>query len=259
VLLGLRETDELEQELSKRDYGTWLHAVLKRFHEARGADDDGALRAAAEAELALLDAADFLPFAAAFERLRPLYLAWLAETEAGGQRYAAGEVEREARPFAAPLDGVVVKGRIDRIDDAKGVTWLLDYKTGDAKGLKDKVAAKLEDTQLATYALLSGAEPSLQAAYLVLDDGKGIALLPHEDVSDTALALREGLQADLMAIREGAPLPALGEGRVCDYCEARGLCRRDDWAPTPASAQVAPRGGAVALGSGPAGDDWSAS
>ncbi len=229
VLLGLREADELEQELSKRDYGTWLHAVLKRFHEARGSDDDIALRAAAEAELALLDAADFLPFSAAFERLRPHYLAWLAETEAGGQRYADGEVAREARPFEAPLDGVVVKGRIDRIDDAQGVTWLLDYKTGDAKALKDKVAAKLEDTQLATYALLSGAEPGLQAAYLVLDDGKGVAVLPHEDVSDTALALRDGLQADLMAIREGMPLPALGEGRVCDYCEARGLCRRDDW------------------------------
>ncbi|WP_439461982.1 PD-(D/E)XK nuclease family protein [Roseateles sp. NT4] len=232
VLLGLREADELEQELSKRDYGTWLHAVLKRFHEARAPDDDTALRAAAETELALLDAADFLPFSAAFERLRPHYLAWLAETEATGQRYAAGEVDRAAHPFAAPLDGLAVKGRIDRIDDAKGVTWLLDYKTGDAKALKEKVAAKLEDTQLATYALLSGAERGLQAAYLVLDDGKGISLLPHEDVSATALALRDGLQADLTALREGASLPALGEGRVCDYCEARGLCRRDDWSST---------------------------
>lgn len=229
VLLGLREADELEQELSKRDYGTWLHAVLKRFHEARGPDDDAALRVAAEAELALLDAADFLPFSSAFERLRPLYLAWLAEAEARGQRYADGEVACEARPFTGALGGLVVKGRIDRIDDAQGVTWLLDYKTGDAKALKEKVAARLEDTQLATYALLSGAEPGLQAAYLVLDDGKGIALLPHEDVSDTALALREGLQADLTAMREGAPLPALGEGKVCDYCEARGLCRKDDW------------------------------
>ncbi len=229
VLLGLREADELEQELGKRDYGTWLHAVLKRFHESRGGDDDAALRAAAEAELALLDAADFLPFSAAFERLRPHYLAWLAETEAAGQRYAAGEVDREARPFAAPLQALVVKGRIDRIDDSPTGTWLLDYKTGDAKALKDKLAARLEDTQLATYALLSGAEPGLRAAYLVLDDGKGIALLPHEDVSDTALALRDGLQADLMAMREGTPLPALGEGRVCDFCEARGLCRKDDW------------------------------
>ncbi|HEY0957632.1 MAG TPA: PD-(D/E)XK nuclease family protein, partial [Roseateles sp.] len=230
VLLGLREADELEQEATKRDYGTWLHAVLKRFHESReGVDDDSALRAAAAAELALIDAVDFLPFSAAFERLRPLYLTWLAETEAGGQHYVEGEVDRDCRPFAAPLDTLVIKGRIDRIDDAPAGKWLLDYKTGDAKGLKDKVAARLEDTQLATYALLSGAGPGLKAAYLVLDDGKGIALLPHEDVGATALALKEGLQADLGALREGALLPALGEGRVCDFCEARGLCRKDDW------------------------------
>ncbi|MFT7774392.1 PD-(D/E)XK nuclease family protein [Roseateles sp.] len=230
MLLGLREADELEQEATKRDYGTWLHAVLKRFHESRdGEDDDAALGAAAAAELASLDAADFLPFAAAFERLRPLYLAWLAETEAGGQHFVAGEVDRECRPFASPLESLVIKGRIDRIDEEAGRTWLLDYKTGDAKGLKERVTARLEDTQLATYALLSGAEPGLRAAYLVLDDGKGIALLPHEDVGDTALLLREGLQADLGAMHDGAPLPALGEGKVCDYCEARGLCRKDDW------------------------------
>jgi len=229
ALLGLREADELEQELSKRDYGTWLHAVLHRFHEARGDDDDTALRAAAEAELALLDAADFLPFSAAFERLRPLYLAWLAETESAGQRFTAGEVEGEAKPFAPPLGALRLQGRIDRIDASPAGPWLLDYKTGDAKGLKDKLAAPLEDTQLATYALLRGAGPDLHAAYLVLDDGKGIALLPHDDVGATALALRDGLQADLGALSEGALLPALGEGRVCDYCEARGLCRKDDW------------------------------
>jgi ATP-dependent helicase/nuclease subunit B len=249
VVLGLREVDELEQELSKRDYGTWLHAVLKRFHEARKeveGDDDATLRAAAEAELALLDAADFLPFSAAFERLRPHYLAWLAATEAAGQHYADGEIDRESQPFAAPLQALRLKGRIDRIDDdAAGKTWLLDYKTGDAKALKDKVLARLEDTQLATYALLSGAAPGLQAAYLVLDDGKGVAVLPHQDVSDTANALRDGLQADLTAIADGAPLPALGEGRVCEFCEARGLCRRDDWTAAPAGKPAASEGSAL--------------
>ena len=28
-----------------------------------------------------------------------------------------------------------------------------------------------------------------------------------------------------------AALPALGEGVACEYCAARGLCRRDHWAP----------------------------
>lgn len=228
-LLGLREADELELEATKRDYGTWLHAVLKRFHETRDGDDPAALAAAAAAELALVDEADFLPFSAAFERLKPQYLAWLQHAEADGQNFQAGEVDREARPFDAPLQDLPLKGRIDRIDTSPTGPWLLDYKTGDAKGLKDKLAQPLEDTQLATYALLSGASDELQAAYLVLDDGKGIALLPHPQVGQTAQRLREGLQADLQAVRDGAPLPALGEGRVCDFCEARGLCRKDDW------------------------------
>jgi hypothetical protein len=27
--------------------------------------------------------------------------------------------------------------------------------------------------------------------------------------------------------QEAAPMPAMGEGKACEYCEARGLCRRD--------------------------------
>ena len=36
-MLGLREDDELERDVEKRDYGTWLHALLFEFHRARGA------------------------------------------------------------------------------------------------------------------------------------------------------------------------------------------------------------------------------
>ena len=32
------------------------------------------------------------------------------------------------------------------------------------------------------------------------------------------------------AIAAGAPLPALGEGSVCEFCAVRGLCRKDYWA-----------------------------
>jgi len=31
-------------------------------------------------------------------------------------------------------------------------------------------------------------------------------------------------------IAAGAPLPALGEGSVCEFCAVRGLCRKDYWA-----------------------------
>lgn len=229
-LLGLREPDELEVELDKRDYGTWLHDVLKRFHDYRSGDDLADLRAAANVEGERLDAADFLPFRAGFERLLPRYVSWLAETEARGQRFEAGEVDKRCQPFDGALAGLTLQGRLDRIDETPEGTLLLDYKTGRASELRDKLKAPLEDTQLAVYALLMDADPALQAAYLALDEPDALKLVPHEAVSETAIALREGLQADLSAVLAGAPLPALGEGRVCDYCEARGLCRKDDWA-----------------------------
>lgn len=227
-LLGLREPDELDVELDKRDYGTWLHDVLKRFHETRHGDDLADLRAAADAEAATLDPSDFLPFRAAFERVLPRYVSWLAEAEARGQRFEAGEVERRCQPFDGPLAALTLQGRIDRIDTTPAGPLLLDYKTGRAKDLKDKLKAPLEDTQLAIYALLMDADPALQAAYLAMDEPDALVTVPHPDVSSTAQALRDGLQADLAAVLGGAPLPALGEGRVCDYCEARGLCRKDD-------------------------------
>lgn len=227
-LLGLREPDELDVELDKRDYGTWLHDVLRRFHESRGGDDLADLRAAADAEAASLDAADFLPYRAAFERVLPRYVSWLAETEGAGQRFQAGEAERRCQPFDGPLAAVALQGRIDRIDTTPAGTLLLDYKTGRAKDLKDKLKTPLEDTQLAVYALLMDADPTLQAAYLAMDEPDALVTVPHPEVSATARALRAGLQADLAAVLSGQALPALGEGRVCDYCEARGLCRKDD-------------------------------
>ena len=43
------------------------------------------------------------------------------------------------------------------------------------------------------------------------------------------LGVGEAIPSELRRIAQGAPLPALGEGRVCEFCAARGLCRRDAW------------------------------
>jgi len=50
-------------------------------------------------------------------------------------------------------------------------------------------------------------------------------------VAASAQALLDGLAGDLDRIRAGTGMAALGEGRVCEFCEMRGLCRRDDWTP----------------------------
>lgn len=278
VLLGLREMSELDVQADKRDYGTWLHAVLHQFHQERlalasavtapgpnevdppGEDDEARLRRAAREQMRALglSPAEFLPYSASFERFVPNYLAWLAEREADAQHYACGELKREVRPWDGVepvLADVTLLGRLDRVDDGSDARWLLDYKTGSVKGLRDKVAVPLEDTQLAVYAALmagatidaaasdapSGADGQghfgrstappapLRAMYLALDDPKGLAAVEHEDVQRTAAIMLDGLRRDLLDIDAGAPLPALGEGSACEWCDMRGLCRRDDW------------------------------
>ncbi len=235
VLLRLQESPELEAELDKSDYGSWLHALLHRFHQERGAKPDTELLTSLADELAQgLAPAEFLPYRASFDRFAERYLAWLSEHEATGASYEAGEQSRELQPWAQSghaLAPLVLRGRIDRIDrQADGSLLLIDYKTGSVAGLKDKVARPVEDTQLAVYAaLMRNAGAPLNAEYLALDDSNGIVAVGHADVEHSAALLIDGLELDLLAMEQGAPLPALGEGRACGYCEMRGLCRRDDW------------------------------
>lgn len=234
-LLRAREAEELDDEVEQRDYGNWLHDVLLKFHTQRGepasAEQEAArLLAIAQEEKAqkALDDADFLPFEAGFIDLVPRYIAWLHERDAQGARFWQGEQEREIAP--PEWEGIRLYGRIDRMDHLPGPALeLIDYKTGSATGLRDKLRQPLEDTQLAFYAALvqPEADRPIQASYLAL--GRKIESLPHPGVEDSAAALVVGVGADLARIRRGAGLPALGEAPTCDFCEARGLCRRDHW------------------------------
>jgi ATP-dependent helicase/nuclease subunit B len=234
VQLGLAEIPELEAALEKRDYGTWLHAVLHRFHEERGVPQP--LELEVDALLALadqlqqeqgLDAAELLPYRTALERLAPLYVEWLHERDVEGWGWAEGETKRDLHPPA--LAGTGLHGRIDRIDRLGGTLQLIDYKTGSAADLKKKVKTPLEDTQLAFYAALARGDRALLAIYLALDERDGPQAIEHADIETSAQALVEGLAQDLAKIRAGAGLAALGEGRLCERCEARALCRRDHW------------------------------
>jgi ATP-dependent helicase/nuclease subunit B len=234
VALGLAEGNELDAELDSSDYGRWMHGLLYRFHTQRsGGDDRAELLAAADAEQDALaiDGAALLPYRAAFEPFAEQYLAWLQAHEAEGWRFQSGEIERRCAP--PDLDGVVLDGRLDRVDaHGDGAAMLIDYKTGSRDKLKKRLAEPLEDTQLAFYAALltdESSETPPRAIYLSLHERDAPKAMEHEDVALSAALLIDGLSADLDALRQGAGAPALGEGDVCRNCEARGLCRRDHW------------------------------
>jgi ATP-dependent helicase/nuclease subunit B len=233
--LGLRSADELDAEVDKRDFGNWLHAVLGHFHEALKASPTSDLpervaliTAASERatrEFALSDA-EFLPFAAAWPAVRDGYLQWLAGHEASGAAFDESEPWKEL-----PLGQLQLVGRLDRIDRMPdGQAFVIDYKTESAAVTKERVKDPAEDTQLAFYAALL-ADDTLRAAYVnVGEKSSGTQTVEQPLVGPARDVLVAGILDDFTRIAEGAPLPPLGEGAVCEYCAARGLCRKDFWA-----------------------------
>jgi len=247
-VLRAREADELDEEVEKRDYGTWLHAVLHAFHatrrdESSAAEDSASLHRLADEKRAEhgLAAADFVPFGASFEAFVPRYVAWQRTRDAAGARWQQGEQRHrmnlpQAEPFV--LEGII--DRVDRMGDTRAPRLqLIDYKSGSAASLKEKVREPLEDTQLAFYAALmrsEGDEP-LRATYLALD-GREIEEIEHKGVEVSAELLLDGLAADLRRLQAGAGMAPLGEASACEFCPARGVCRRDHWTIPPDTVDV---------------------
>ena len=233
-ILRLNELDEVREELDKRDYGTWVHAVLQRFHSAypllhhhQREDLLEQLQRIGREVFADALAHDYLAQAwlMRWQALAPTYLDWQSEHEQTGWRYSEAE---------APFDMLVaeklnLRGRIDRIDrrvDDPERLCVLDYKTQTATRLKGKLKDAGEDVQLACYALARHAEA---AAFVSLDGEKVVAVAPVDDLGELAQLNLLRLQTVFEQLRDGAGLPAHGAESVCQHCEMNGLCRHGYW------------------------------
>ena len=241
--LRLQTADELDNELDKRDFGNWLHSTLSRFHDTLKNDQNSVSALDLHARSALLNsaseqatqalglsAAEFLPFAAAWPRVRDGYLAWLVEHEATGALFETSETKRELR---LGQGGLTLIGTIDRVDvvHAPGelpFTQVIDYKTEPCSTTTQRINSGGEDTQLAFYAALM-ADDTLAAAYVNLGEKEPTKTFDQPTINDMRVGLIESVLSDMSRIADGAVLPALGEGKACDYCNARGLCRKDFW------------------------------
>ncbi len=230
-ILRLNELDEVQEAIEKRDYGDRVHVILQRFHERYprvsghpAAEMDAALRQISEEVFADLLQQDFAArgWLARWFKSLPAYLEWQMENEAQGWRY--GEAESD---FALELEGVRLRGRIDRLDVKEQEIRVLDYKTQGDQVLRNKLHEPGEDVQLACYAY---AHEAADAAFVSIENGKVRAIAPKEDVAQLAQLNAERLVSVMWHIRSGAGMPANGINQACAHCEMRGLCRKGEWA-----------------------------
>jgi len=229
-ILRLNELDEVQEVIEKRDYGERVHDILHRFHERYpqvggqdAAEMEAALRRISEEVFADLLAQDFAARAwlARWYKSLPAYLEWQAAIEAEGWHYAEAE-----SAFDWELEGIRLRGRIDRMDIRAEEKLVLDYKTQSDQVLRDKLKEPGEDVQLACYAY---AHEAADAAFVSIENGKVKLVEPKQDVPLLAQLNAERLVNVMNEIRGGAGLPANGIDQACAHCEMRGVCRKGEW------------------------------
>lgn len=235
-MLGLAGLDELSDMPEKRDYGDWLHEILRTYHETVRdrktalAERENLLREISEKVFgqALAQSAAALGYYARWQKVIPAYLDWANEREGQGWKFAVGE-KRFDKTLTWPNGQITLHGYIDRIDENDdGERAVLDYKTKALAGLRDKIK-DAEDHQLAFYGLLSDT-PVTAGHYVALEVTKDkTGDVEAKNFSEWQTLLEAQIASSISAIDSGAPLPATGVEQNCMYCEVRGLCRKGGW------------------------------
>ncbi|MDR3390238.1 MAG: PD-(D/E)XK nuclease family protein [Sulfuriferula sp.] len=243
-VLGLNELDEISAEIEKSDYGQAVHAILKTFHERYPAVAAVSYDMAVQALQEISEQA-FAPmlhddyYARAWQQQWlekiPAYLDWQLQREQEGWLWHEGEVTKQLELLLDDGRSIQLYGRLDRVDRIADSHAVLDYKTGSSKGLKDKAEHFDEDVQLAAYALLMQSEVG-QAAFVSLDGGKVTTIPLNTEPQAAAEDSAARLTMLFTQLYRQAPLPANGIDNVCQYCDMRGLCRRDFWVDTALAA-----------------------
>ncbi|MEO6349024.1 MAG: ATP-dependent DNA helicase [Candidatus Limnocylindrales bacterium] len=202
-------------------YGSAVHKAVASFHVSRA-------RGAPLSEEALLKA---------FEA------AWSPEgflsREHEEARYVAGQdalrkfrnkelaqatnVVAVERPFAFTLDGIRIRGRVDRLDRTPDGAVIVDYKTSDVRD-QAKADAKARDSlQLQVYALAQEAETSALPHAMKLDFVEsGIVGTTRPDPERLGKA-RKKIRAAVAGIQAADFTPS-PNSFACGYCPYRQLC-----------------------------------
>jgi ATP-dependent helicase/nuclease subunit B len=181
----------------------------------------------------------------------PSFIDWQLQREQAGWQYFDGEVKVGFDlPFQDP-DGnckmIRIEGYADRYDvnvDNNKLASVIDYKNQRLGKVKARAEHILDNPQLLIYAKaanegqeshkLTGHQVG-QAEWVALkaDISKGEQkAMRSQEVADMPAMMRqftEQMTEDVEQLWAKKPMHAFAPEGVCQYCEARGICRKGIW------------------------------
>jgi ATP-dependent helicase/nuclease subunit B len=267
-LLGLRKLKGFEEGFDASLAGQTLHKILRNFYHAMKseAQKSGNLNLR-NAELRctwmqqqlmqiseqvfkrLIEGdARVLGVLRDWQKQIPSFIQWQLDREAQGWQFYDAEVKVGFDLSFTDVDGnerhIRIEGYADRfdvsIDDAKAAS-VIDYKNQSLTKVEWRSEVVLDDPQLLIYARASNESKKIPgravnvAEWVALkadvkkggDEAERSVVI--EDMPELMQEFSEQITEDVQSLWSGKPLKAFAPDSVCQYCEARGICRKGMW------------------------------
>ena len=181
----------------------------------------------------------------------PSFVDWQIQRENEGWRYHDAELTVGFTLSLSDPDGIQrdvhIAGRADRFDIHQAdstAAAVIDYKNQKMKKIVDRAENILDDPQLLIYARAASENPiaahipgravgraewvSLKAE-LDKGDDKNIRAHAVDDMPELMTQFSHQITEDLNSLWARKPMQAFAPDSVCQYCEARGICRKGMW------------------------------
>lgn len=239
--LKLAPPEAIKEALEKSDYGEKVHRTLEAFHAnvsglpgpfsgkltpARRDEAITLLNQIAEKEFSRDLEDNFLhrDWLQRWLQLIPDYIDWQLERS---ETWQVKEVEQQTEQ-ANLVEGLTLRGRIDRIDEGTAGLAIIDYKTGTTPNEEEVLSG--ESVQLPFYRLLTSDQPVNRIEYLSLDgEVKTRMGLEGEELESLSRHISDRLMSIEKQIHNKRGTPAWGDERICGYCPMEGVCRKQSW------------------------------
>ncbi|HEX4856376.1 MAG TPA: PD-(D/E)XK nuclease family protein, partial [Limnobacter sp.] len=227
--------------------GIFIHKVLEKtaVHMARPGQPVNQLNAWKKAlqdqarsvwnQMPLTDRAAVYPFLKFFDQIVPRIAGKLMERQIQGWQFRAAEqgveYSLELSSASAPI---VLKGRVDRLDQRGDSLAISDIKFVHPKVLKKRLENPLSQPQLPAYQLMLG-NPGAQLDFLGLhkDNVDWVSFPPLADewreagFQSWGEVLFSELNRELTRFFSGDVMWPATPGQACEWCSVRGVCRPD--------------------------------
>jgi len=267
-ILGLRKLKGFEEGFDASLAGQTLHKILRNFYHAMKSEAQKSnspivtdlevrqswmqqqLTSISEQVFKRLIEGDarVLGVLRDWQKQIPSFIQWQLDREASGWQFHDAEVRVGFDLPFTDAEGserhIRIEGYADRFDvsvrDPK-LAAVIDYKNQSLAKVEWRSEALLDDPQLLIYARASN--ESNQIPGRAVTEAEWVALKADvkkgSDGVDRAVAIEampelmkefsEQITGDVQSLWSGKPLKAFAPDSVCQYCDARGICRKGMW------------------------------